>query len=116
MNRGSDSNPLFDQIMTKASGSEGGSHHGESHSGKFNARNLLPANRGYFNYSGSLTTPPCSEGVRWLVLRDPVSVSGAALNRFHELVSQFPGHDGRQANNNRPTSELHGRTVLTSPR
>jgi carbonic anhydrase len=113
MNKGSDPNPAFDQIMGNASNSEG-THHVEG--AKINARNLLPANAAYYTYSGSLTTPPCTEGVRWSVLRDPVTVSTYAVNQFHGLISQFPGHDGKQANNNRPTLDPHGRTVLTSVR
>lgn len=68
---------------------------------------LLPDSRTYFTYDGSLTTPPCTEGVRWLVLTTPVGVSAAAVARFAEL---FP-------HNARPVQPLTGRTVRysTSP-
>jgi len=113
MNKGSDPNGLFDQIMGNAPNAEG-SHHVEG--AKLNARTLLPANNAYYTYSGSLTTPPCSEGVRWLVLRDAVTVSEYAFTQFHGLISQFPGHDGKQRDNNRPVLAPHGRAVLTTVR
>src|SRR5581483_11422558 len=43
------------------------------------ANALLPDKRSYYTYIGSLTTPPCSEGVRWLVLKTPVEVSPAQV-------------------------------------
>jgi len=66
------------------------------------ATDLLPANRDYFRYSGSLTTPPCSEDVRWLVLKQPVSVSGKQVEVVHAAI----GHD-----NNRPVQPVGARIV-----
>jgi carbonic anhydrase len=65
---------------------------------------LLPRSRGYYAYSGSLTTPPCSEGVRWFVLKAPATLSSAELATFAGI---YPG-------NARPTQPLNGRTVLAS--
>ncbi len=48
-------------------------------------RELLPADRGYFTYMGSLTTPPCSEGVLWMVMRQPVPVSPEQVGIFSRL-------------------------------
>ena len=42
---------------------------------QINAADLLPANRSYYSFAGSLTTPPCTEGVSWFVLETPVKVS-----------------------------------------
>ncbi len=46
---------------------------------------LLPAERGYYAYMGSLTTPPCSEGVLWMVMRQPVPLSGQQIGIFGRL-------------------------------
>jgi len=71
---------------------------------KINAASLLPATLGYFAYSGSLTTPPCSEGVHWLVLKTPSLVSDREVAIF---AARYP-------NNARPTQNLNGRQVLSS--
>lgn len=65
---------------------------------------LLPADRSYFSYVGSLTTPPCTEGVRWFVLKDPVTVSSSEIGTFAKL---YPG-------NARPLQPVNGREVLTN--
>ncbi|MFC9998656.1 carbonic anhydrase [Nocardia sp. NPDC127526] len=70
--------------------------------GPIDLRTLLPADLGQFRYEGSLTTPPCSEGVSWTVLRNPVPVSREVADRYHAL---FP-------HSNRPTQPLNGRTVI----
>jgi len=46
---------------------------------------LLPSERSYFTYMGSLTTPPCSEGVLWMVLKQPVQVSPEQVGIFARL-------------------------------
>lgn len=68
----------------------------------FNAANLLPARHGYYHFTGSLTTPPCSEGVAWYVMNTPVEVSAAQLRQLHLLYRH----------NNRPVQPLHGREVV----
>lgn len=62
---------------------------------------LLPQDLRYYQFMGSLTTPPCSEGVLWLVLKAPVTVGADQLQLFAKL---FP-------NNARPTQPLNGRVV-----
>jgi carbonic anhydrase len=64
----------------------------------------LPAARGYYAYDGSLTAPPCTEGVRWLVLKQPLELSAPQLAR---LAALFP-------HNARPVQPLHGRVVSES--
>lgn len=66
---------------------------------------LLPGSRSYFAYDGSLTAPPCTEGVRWLVMKQPLQLSAAQLRRLRQL---FP-------DNARPVQPLNGRVVAESP-
>jgi len=65
---------------------------------------LLPKTRGYFRYMGSLTTPPCSEGLTWTVLRSPIQVSPEQIRQFASL---FPL-------NARPVQMLNRRFLLES--
>ena len=67
------------------------------------AASFLPAERDYYRYDGSLTTPPCSEGVRWLVLKQPVSASATQIRQLTQVL----GHP-----NNRPVQPLWARVVL----
>ena len=69
---------------------------------KINAMSFLPNIQTTYRYSGSLTTPPCSEGVNWLVMTTPVELSSAQLNK---LVNLFEG-------NNRPVQPLHDRSLI----
>jgi len=69
-----------------------------------NAADLLPKNRSYAAYSGSLTTPPCSEEVAWRVLTRPVSLS----------ESQIAGLKQTYAANSRPLQKLNGRELVVS--
>ena len=64
----------------------------------------------FYTYSGSLTTPGCSEGVRWFALGDGGHVSPAAVRRFHFVISRFPFYGG-YPNNNRPVQPLNGRVI-----
>ncbi|MTH45621.1 carbonic anhydrase [Intestinirhabdus alba] len=64
---------------------------------------LLPKNRAYWRFSGSLTTPPCSEKVAWIVMKSPLTLSAEQLRKFKTAMR----HD-----NNRPTQPLNGRTIV----
>ena len=64
---------------------------------------LLPAVRTAYRYDGSLTTPPCSEGVKWIVMTTPIELSSEQIAAFTRLVKD----------NSRPVQPLNGRTVLT---
>ena len=66
-----------------------------------NAADLLPADRGYFTYMGSLTTPPCTEGVTWYVLKAHATISKGQLEEFGKL---YP-------HNVRPIQPTNGRTI-----
>jgi carbonic anhydrase len=71
---------------------------------QINVARLLPADRGYYTFTGSLTTPPCTENVTWFVLKHRVTVSAAEIEQFSKL---YP-------NDTRPTQPLYGRVVLES--
>ncbi len=64
---------------------------------------MLPKNLDYYRFSGSLTTPPCSEGVRWLILKDIQQASAQQIAAFAKLM----GHP-----NNRPIQPLNGRVIV----
>lgn len=66
---------------------------------------LLPADRASYRYGGSLTTPPCTEGVAWFVLQTPAEASASQVRAFREVLS----------GNNRPTQPLNGRVVVSNP-
>jgi len=67
------------------------------------ASDLVPSDSGeeYYAYSGSLTTPPCSEGVRWQVLKEPIEASAAQIADFQEIFDM----------NARPVQDLLGREI-----
>jgi carbonic anhydrase len=69
-----------------------------------NPKALLPRRLGYYRYSGSLTTPPCSEVVEWLLLTDPIQVSAADVAAFAKLYPM----------NARPVQKDNRRYVLRS--
>jgi carbonic anhydrase len=71
---------------------------------KVRPADILPVERGYFKFIGSLTTPPCSEGVRWQVLKQPVEVSKAQIAAFRGLYPM----------NARPVQPLNGRKIEQS--
>jgi carbonic anhydrase len=52
----------------------------------FDPADFLPDDRSHIPYMGSLTTPPCTTGVRWLVLTNPVRVGSEQLAQFHERI------------------------------
>jgi carbonic anhydrase len=72
--------------------------------GGLNVTDMLPAKQEYFSFLGSLTTPPCSEGVRWHVLKQTVEMSQAQLDTFKKLYPM----------NARPVQPLNGRSVETN--
>ena len=65
---------------------------------------LLPRERGYYTYMGSLTTPPCSEGVLWMVMKQPVTISDEQIGIFARLYPM----------NARPVQAASGRLIKES--
>jgi len=72
-------------------------------SAALSAEALLPASRDYYRFNGSLTTPPCSEGVVWLVMKQPVQASKAQIQAFEKVMHHA---------NNRPLQPLNARAVM----
>lgn len=69
---------------------------------EFSATELFPNWKAYYAYGGSLTTPPCSEGVQWIVMKDRISATTSQIDRIRSIIHQ----------SNRPTQPLNGRVVL----
>jgi carbonic anhydrase len=69
--------------------------------GKVDPSGMLPKSLAYYSYAGSLTTPPCSEGVTFYILKTPMEMSKAQLEQFKKLYPM----------NARPTFPLNGRKV-----
>ena len=70
---------------------------------KINAADFLPAVQTTYRYSGSLTTPPCSEGVNWLLMTTPVEISAEQLSALKSLFDH---------GNNRPVQPLNDRPLV----
>lgn len=75
-------NAVFEKIVATMPSDEGPATQADP---AIDLRRLLPAHRSYFRYEGSLTTPPCSETVNWIVLAQPIEVNEADIARFAEL-------------------------------
>lgn len=65
---------------------------------------ILPTRRDYYTYMGSLTTPPCSEGVLWLVMKESIEISPEQLAIFNRLYPM----------NARPIQKPSGRLIKES--
>lgn len=70
---------------------------------KLNLQDILPKNPHFYTYRGSLTTPNCAEGVRWVVIEQPVKLSHQQIEAFHNIM-----HD-----NARPIQSIHSRVIHT---
>ncbi|MFT7228406.1 MAG: carbonic anhydrase [Methylophilaceae bacterium] len=71
--------------------------------GKVLAGNLLPRKKEYYRFSGSLTTPPCKEGVVWVVVKTIMTVSKQQISALKQVIRK---------DNNRPIQDLNGRVVV----
>lgn len=75
----------------------------ESLQAPMDANALLPESLDYYRFNGSLTTPPCSEGVNWFVLKAPITASEEQIHQFAEIM----GHA-----NNRPVQPANARVII----
>ena len=72
---------------------------------RINPKDFLPREVQYYHYNGSLTTPPCSEGVAWFVMKTPIEVSAEQVSKLTAVMHQ----------NARPVQPLHDRVVMEKP-
>jgi carbonic anhydrase len=99
--RGDASNALLQALLNNLPLEKGGSYMPEL---MIDLAGFLPANPAHFLYMGSLTAPPCTEGVLWVVMKEPVTLSD---EQFSIFVRLHPG-------NARPPQPASGRLVLES--
>jgi carbonic anhydrase len=92
-------NAAVDQLWKYMPATNDGAH--EIGGVAFDPTGLLPSSTAYYTYAGSQTAPPCTEGVTWIVLKSPVTISAEALRQFSKL---YP-------HNVRPPQPLNGRDV-----
>jgi carbonic anhydrase len=92
----------LDQLLATAPEEEGLSEELDG----FPLRTLLPDDLASFRYSGSLTTPPFTEGVRWAVLAEPMELSEASLERVRELFPEGNARDVQPLNDREILSDL----------
>jgi len=94
-------NPVFAKIAATMPQAEGEPVKADP---RINPKGLLPKKLGYYGYAGSLTTPPCSEIVEWMLLAEPIEVAAADIAAFAKLYPM----------NARPAQKLDRRFVLRS--
>ncbi len=101
LEKGDTANSLIEtlwKVMPKTQGKP------QQHDIQIDINQLLPAEKHYYSLTGSLTTPPCSEGVKWVILKQPVSISAGQLTQYQTVYSH----------NARPLQPLNDRQVLSS--
>jgi len=94
-------NAFLDKVWPSMPAAAGG--HAEPQGVAINVSDLLPADRDYYRFEGSLTTPPCTEGVRWLVLKRSVTASQKQIEAFQHVMHHAT---------NRPVQPVNARVVL----
>ncbi|QBQ54447.1 carbonic anhydrase [Nitrosococcus wardiae] len=100
--KGKDPNPALAKLWEIMPRRRGEHHRVEAH---ISAAELLPSDKSYYLYNGSLTTPPCTEGVWWVILEQPVHISPQQVSAFL-AVMHHP--------NNRPEQPVNARVPLHS--
>jgi carbonic anhydrase len=71
-----------------------------------NASALLPKTKGYYSFAGSLSTPPCTEGVQWYLMQTPIQATTEQISRIARVVG----------NNARPTQPRNDRDIVGTPK
>jgi carbonic anhydrase len=94
-------NPTLDEIWQQLP--EKPEHH--EHVGHpIELTKLFPMGHSFFHYEGSLTTPPCTEGVQWFILKEPLTLSKGQIGKFVKLYH----------GNSRPPQAINNRTIETT--
>lgn len=99
---GDTANPNIQQIIDNLPAAKGETNHVEGTNLSLNVH--LPKDNAAFHYMGSLTTPPCSENVQWMVMREMATVTPAQVKAMSDRIGP----------NNRPTQALNDRTIETT--
>ncbi len=94
-----DENPELAKFVANLPTSKDDAYNDENLS--YSAFNLLPANKSYYSYRGSLTTPPCSELVNWIIMENKVSASAEQIAAFTNILGD----------NSRPTQAINNRVI-----
>ena len=96
-------NPVLQEIVDHLPNDQGQEHtiQGE----RINPAHLLPTKRDYYSFNGSLTTPPCSQNVQWIVMAHPITASSAQIVRLRREMGGA---------NARPVQPLNGRVISYS--
>ncbi len=94
-------NPLIETLWNVMPKTPGKPQHYE---GEIDINQLVPKEKNYYAFDGSLTTPPCTEGVKWIVLKQTVSISAEQLAQYKSVYYE----------NIRPLQPLNGREVFSS--
>ncbi len=95
-------NPAFDEVWQRLPNQVGNPQVFED--AYIDPDGLLPDDRNFFHYNGSLTTPPCSEGVSWFVMSSPITMSPEQIAQFKQIVDD----------NNRPIQQRYGRVLYST--
>ena len=96
-------NPMIKTLWSNLPATKGREQTAEA--ATINALSLLPRDKGYYAYTGSLTAPPCTEKVAWYVLKTPIEVSAEQIARFGRLYPM----------NARPSQPRNERDIVGTP-
>lgn len=93
------SNPFLEQFVANLPATIDGTYKDDDLT--YSPFNLLPSNRSYYTYEGSLTTPPCSETVTWIVMKNKVEATAEQIKAFSDILG----------NNARPIQNINSRVI-----
>lgn len=102
--KGGDENPVLQKIIDNIPAEHGKPVSIASQS--VNPIDLMPSSLSHYRFAGSLTTPPCTEGVEWIVMSDTITASPAQIVKLRKAAG---------GSNARPVQPLHGRVITYQP-